>query len=303
MNLYNRLYKEVGCIMTKKEFDEDFIKFTCQSKSMICCNCQRSDLGCDMGDKRELADRKLVKSAKEGDLVALNKVIEKKSKYVKGIIKNDYEIMAYKKRGLDQEDLFQSGMIGLLNAVKKFDFRDGIKFDTYLAHNVKYSIKDDFRDYGGLSVSREASSIYSKCSSSLYEYDGNLSDELLEELSEKLYVTKEKISKSILAVKIRNAMYTYTCDGEIEAEEQILYKYKKQLVEDYESKFEKRMLYREILNQIKKLSDKERYILENLYIKDRTQVSIAQELGCSNTAVGKIKKNAIKKIRKNLDIK
>lgn len=98
-------------------------------------------------------------------------------------------------------------------------------------------------------------------------------------------------------------MYTYTCDGEIEAEEQILYKYKKQLVEDYESKFEKRMLYREILNQIKKLSDKERYILENLYIKDRTQVSIAQELGCSNTAVGKIKKNAIKKIRKNLDIK
>ena len=78
MNLYNRLYKEVGCIMTKKEFDEDFIKFTCQSKSMICCNCQRSDLGCDMGDKRELADRKLVKSAKEGDLVALNKVIEKK---------------------------------------------------------------------------------------------------------------------------------------------------------------------------------------------------------------------------------
>ena len=93
-------------------------------------------------------------------------------------------------------------------------------------------------------------------------------------------------------------MYTYTCDGEIEAEEQILYKYKKQLVEDYESKFEKRMLYMEILNQIKKLSDKERYILENLYIKDRTQVSIAQELGCSNTAVGKIKKNAIKKIRK-----
>lgn len=287
--------------MSNKEFYEFLIR--CEDQLMENDKSDEGfDIGCDLTNKNEVRDRILVKLVRDGNGEAFNMIAARKSNYINKVIKNDYELMAYTKRGLDHEDLLQTGLIGLVNAVRKFDFRRGIKFDTYLAYNVKYSIKNEYREYGGVSISREANSIYSKCSKYLNSYDEKLTDELLEKLSDKLCLSKDKISKSIWAVKTRNAMYTYNSDGDIEGDEYAVDRYRRKIVDAYEEKFEKIMLHKEILNQLDKLTPKERYVLENIYIKDRTQVSIAEELGCSNTAVGKIKKSAVKKIRKNLGI-
>lgn len=115
-------------------------------------------------DMDDLKDRFLLMRSINGDKVARNKFILGKIDYIKKIITSDNEIKNFKSRGLDDEDLFQTGVIGVISAIDKFDFRPGVKVNTYINNNVKYSIKNTYRKYGSISVSREANSIYRICS-------------------------------------------------------------------------------------------------------------------------------------------
>ena len=49
-----------------------------------------------------------------------------------------------------------------------------------------------------------------------------------------------------------------------------------------------------------KLNDKERYIIEKRYFKDKTQVELAEELGVSQAQVSRIEKNALLRIRNKI---
>ena len=57
-------------------------------------------------------------------------------------------------RGVDMEDLFQIGSIGLLKAVDKFDLSYDVKFSTYAVPMIVGEIKRFLRDDGILKVSR-----------------------------------------------------------------------------------------------------------------------------------------------------
>ena len=269
------------------------------------CNFETSEdvydnLGCSPLDRNEVRDRSLVKKIKEGDSFSLNILVREKSVFVNKIISRDHEILTFKKRGLDYDDLFQSGMIGLINAVKKFDFREGIKFNTFLAKQVKYNIRNDFRDYGGISISREATSIYHRCSQKSFTYDGKLSLETLRLITEEMTVTNVKIADSIVGVKMRNAMFTFTCDGDVEGDEYIVDKYRKKVVEDYHARMDQFITYKQVINEMGKLTDKERYVVESVYLKDMPQKLVAEKLSCSNAAVSKIRKRAIETIRRSI---
>src|SRR3712207_4904937 len=258
------------------------------------------DLGCSPLDRNEVRDRSLVKKIKEGDMSSLNVLVREKSVFVNKIISRDHEILAFKKRGLDYDDLFQSGMIGLISAVKKFDFREGIKFNTFLAKQVKYNIRNDFRDYGGISISREATSIYHRCSPNSFTYDGKLSLETLRLITAAMTVTNVTIADSIAGVTMTNAMFTFTCDGDVEGDEYIVDKYRKKVVEDYHARMDQFITYKQVINEMGKLTEKERYVVESVYLKAMPQKLVAEKLSCSNAAVSKIRKRAIEKIRRSI---
>lgn len=57
-------------------------------------------------------------------------------------------------RGVDYEDLFQSGCIGLIKAVDHFDESKGFKFSTYAVPVIMGEIRRLFRDGGAIKVSR-----------------------------------------------------------------------------------------------------------------------------------------------------
>ena len=64
-------------------------------------------------------------------------------------------------RGVEMEDLFQIGSIGLLKAVDKFDTEFDVKFSTYAVPMIAGEIRRFLRDDGMLKVSR---SIKENCS-------------------------------------------------------------------------------------------------------------------------------------------
>ena len=57
-------------------------------------------------------------------------------------------------RGMEYDDLFQAGCVGLLKAVENFDTSRGVKFSTYAVPVILGEIRRLFRDGGALRVSR-----------------------------------------------------------------------------------------------------------------------------------------------------
>ena len=60
----------------------------------------------------------------------------------------------FRGRGIEYDDLYSAGCIGLLKAVKAFDTDRGVKFSTYAIPVILGEIKRLFRDGGSVKVSR-----------------------------------------------------------------------------------------------------------------------------------------------------
>jgi len=60
----------------------------------------------------------------------------------------------FRGKGIDYDDLYSAGCLGLLKAVKAFDSDRGVKFSTYAVPVILGEIKRLFRDGGTLKVSR-----------------------------------------------------------------------------------------------------------------------------------------------------
>ena len=60
----------------------------------------------------------------------------------------------FRGRGIEYEELYSAGCVGLLKAVKAFDGERGVKFSTYAVPVILGEIKRLFRDGGAIHISR-----------------------------------------------------------------------------------------------------------------------------------------------------
>lgn len=70
-------------------------------------------------------EAELAKGIEKGDLAAKERMINSNLRLVVSVARR------YQGHGLDMNDLVQEGMLGLIRAVEKFDYRKGFKFSTY----------------------------------------------------------------------------------------------------------------------------------------------------------------------------
>ena len=60
----------------------------------------------------------------------------------------------FKGRGIEYDDLFQAGCVGLVKAADNFDVGRGFRFSTYAVPVILGEIKRLFRDGGAVKLSR-----------------------------------------------------------------------------------------------------------------------------------------------------
>ncbi len=98
---------------------------------------QRLTLGIDDLDERD----KLLSAVRDGQ-AAQEHLIKANSRLVVSVAKK------YVGRGVPFLDLIQEGNIGLIRAVKKFDFRRGFKFSTYATWWIRQAVTRAIADQG-----------------------------------------------------------------------------------------------------------------------------------------------------------
>ncbi len=121
-------------------------------------------------------------------------------KYVVG------KLMIYLPAHVDQEDLIESGILGLIEAAERFKEDKGVKFKTYAFHRIRGSVLDYLRlqDWVPRSV-REKDNLIKETHNSL-EQKLNRSPQP-EELAEALGISCSKLDKMLADINMCSMLY------------------------------------------------------------------------------------------------
>lgn len=192
-------------------------------------------------------------------------------------------------RGVDYEDLFQSGCIGLIKAVDNFDESKGFKFSTYAVPVIMGEIKRVFRDGGSIKVAR---SLKEKSIKAQAMRDKFIKKELREptvsELSEMLGCD---VNETAEILGVLTPMISINQFGEDDNENFDI------PFDDSENFFE-RLSLSEVID---KLSDDEKMLINCRYYKGQTQNFTAKVLGISQVQVSRKEKALLRKLRERLN--
>lgn len=231
----------------------------------------------------------LLKRAHEGDKAARDILAEANLGLVWSIVRR------FANRGVEQEDLFQIGSIGLLKAIDKFDFQYDVKFSTYAVPMITGEIKRFLRDDGMIKVSRGMKETAAKAYMAREELEKKTGREpSLEEIAEVLEISKEELVLAMESgTEVESLQKTiYQGDGtDITLMDKI-----------EEQKNQQEVLLNQLLleEMIKTLDEKEKKLIYMRYFRDKTQSAIAGEMGMTQVQVSRMEKRILNNLRKML---
>lgn len=228
----------------------------------------------------------LIQMSHDGDEKARAQLVEENVGLIWCVVRR------YLGRGVESEDLFQIGSIGLLKAIDKFDFSYEVKFSTYAVPMIAGEIQRFLRDDGMIKVSRSLKELAYKAFLAREKMQDRLQREpTVEELATYMQVEQEELVMALEAGSEVESLYkpVYQKDGN---EVPLLEKFEEK--ECQEEKVLNKMLLAQLL---KELGKEERQIIYLRYFSDKTQAEIGKELGISQVQVSRMEKKILKRMR------
>ncbi len=192
-------------------------------------------------------------------------------------------------RGIEYEDLYQAGCIGLIKAADAFDSSKGFAFSTYAVPVIMGEIRRLFRDGGAVKVSRSLKELYMKITRKKSELEQKLYREpTVSELALELGVSPEDITEAISAGM---STVSLTVSGEDGVSETDL------PCESYEEEICNKVMLDSVFEY---LSEEEKLIVKYRYYDSFTQSKTARLLNMSQVQVSRVEKKILLKLRKYL---
>ena len=190
-------------------------------------------------------------------------------------------------RGIEYEDLFQAGCMGLVKAFDAFDTERGVRFSTYAVPVILGEMRRLFRDGGTVKVSRSLKELSVRAMKERENFILKTGREpTVSELSEILSVKEEEVTEAFCAA----APVISLTAGEDEGGGQIDVP-----VESPEDEITERL---SVIKAISDLEERDREIINYRYYKNKTQMEIAEEIGISQAQVSRLEKGALERMRK-----
>lgn len=195
-------------------------------------------------------------------------------------------------KGIEYDDLYSTGCVGLVKAVDNFDESRGFKFSTYAVPVILGEIKRLFRDGGLVKVSRRLKEVSLKIGreSDAFKTKHNREptvNELADILNEPCDIIIDAISSARYPVSL-------TVENDEGDERQLDLK-----TPSHEENLTEILSLEQVL---KDLNDIDRQLIELRFFKNKTQSVTAKELGISQVQVSRKEKKILLSLRQKLTV-
>lgn len=225
--------------------------------------------------------KKKISKAQSGDKEALNEIVKDNYGLVYSIAKR------FENRGYEMDDIYQIGAMGMVKAIKKFDFSYDVMFSTFIVTYIIGEIRRFLRDDGPIKVSRSLKYLAAK----IKEEKNKNENITIDELAAKLNESKENI---IMAIDSSNA--PESLEEKVDDDKQsVIEKFKTN--ENQEIKIVNNLCLKQSLQ---KLNKRDKEIIYLRYYKGQTQKNVARIIGISQVQVSRLEKRILKNLEDEL---
>jgi len=239
-------------------------------------------------------EAQLAKKVREGDPVALEKLIRANLRFVVSVAKQ------YQHFGVSLADLINEGNIGLIKAAHRFDETRGFKFISYAVWWIRQSIHNAITEHSRvIRVPSNQSSYILKINRLIQSFEQtNEREPTPEEISEMTDIEYNKVRDLLHVTRKHVSLDEPLVDGE---EGSLLDIICSQNFSETDNNLIKESLFYEIRRSMSYLTEKEREVLVLFFGLNNSQPlsldEISEQMGISIERVRQIKERAIRRLR------
>lgn len=196
----------------------------------------------------------------------------------------------FKGRGIEYDDLYAAGCMGLIKAYDGFDESRGLCFSTYAVPVILGEIKKLFRDGGSVKVSRslkelgiKVNAIREKC----LKQTGH--EPTVSEIAKRLDVTPEQVADAMSA-SLPALSLTPVTDEDVNKEFDIPQESCEEVLTD-------KLSLKSVLNTLTK---EERMLIYLRFFQNKTQSETAKVLGTTQVQISRRERKLLQRMREKL---
>lgn len=233
----------------------------------------------------------LFKRIKEGDLNARETYIKGNLRLVLSVIKR------FASSSENVDDLFQIGCIGLIKSIDNFNPNLEVKFSTYAVPMIIGEIRRYLRDNNAIRVSRSLrDTAYKAIHTRELLMKQNLQEPTIPEIAAEIGIPKEDIVFALDAIQSPVSLYepVYTDGGDT--------LYVMDQISDKKNKEETWVEELSLSDAMKRLGERENYIIQLRFFQGKTQMEVAEEIQISQAQVSRLEKSALKNMKNYLSL-
>ena len=195
----------------------------------------------------------------------------------------------FRGKGIEYEEMYAAGCVGLVKAYDAFDTQRGVQFSTYAVPVILGEIKKLFRDGGMVKVTRSVKELSLKVNYARDNLQKKLGQEpTLREIAEELNVSLEDIARAVSAATPPMSLTAAFEDEEGQTEFDIP-------IESAEEELTNMMGLKYAISD---LDSEEKKIIYLRFFKNMTQAATAQQLGKTQVQISRKERKIIQKMRK-----
>ena len=193
-------------------------------------------------------------------------------------------------RGIEYDDLYQAGCMGLVKAFDAYDFELGYAFSTYAVPVIMGEVRRLFRDGGAVKVSRSIKELNFKILKANEILHQKLDREpTVNEIAKYLGVDTADVNEAICASQATVSLTVENEDGVNEIDLPVV---------DHQDEINNKIM---IETAAKDLNDTERLIIKYRYYDLLTQSKTAKLLNMTQVQISRAEKKILLKMRKRID--
>lgn len=196
----------------------------------------------------------------------------------------------FRGRGIEYDDLFQAGCIGLIKATDGFDNDRGVRFSTYAVPVILGEIKRLFRDGGSVKISRSLKELAlraARATEQIIKTDG--AEPTVSKIAAILGVDEETAALAINAMQPTISLTEASEDGGGQIDI---------AVQSHEEEIAQTLSIREV---VAKLDERDRKLILMRYWGNKTQSVVAEKLGMTQVQVSRREKKLLSIIKQTLN--